>query len=420
MKTFTKATISSLIGNAIEWYEYMLYAHFATVISQLFFPSHDGNIAIMLTFATFFIGFAARPIGGIIFGHIGDKFSRKKMLTITMLLMSIPTFILGALPTYASVGRIATIALVIIRILQGLALGGEHGASCVYLYESATKNKRGFFGALSFTGVGLGLMLSSCTIFAIEYLFTKEEIYAYAWRIPFFVSVIGAIIGLYMRQSLGETEDFLAASQNNKLVKAPFIDVIKTHKKSLLKLFMMGITASTSFFIVFVFCKSLMVAFLHYSPARAGKFNLFMVTIYTLSTLLFWMIPDRINRHHIVRLSTAGIFLIVYPFMLSMQSGNAVFILFTSLLLSAFIGLLSGSLNTIVAESFAPQIRATGVAFFWNISSVVFGASSPMISMQLLKNNAGVSSLAYYLMAVCIITILGGAYESFKRKWNKQ
>ncbi len=155
MKSFViKSTVSSLIGNTLEWYEYTLYAYFATVISSLFFPSHDQVVSMILTFSTFAVGLAARPIGGLIFGYIGDKFSRKNMLTLTMLLMTIPTLCIGLLPTYDQMGIWAPVILILLRIFQGLALGEEFGASCTYLYESVPMNRRGFFGTLALTGVG--------------------------------------------------------------------------------------------------------------------------------------------------------------------------------------------------------------------------------------------------------------------------
>ena len=206
-----------------------------------------------MTFATFTVGLAARPIGGIIFGYIGDKYSRKKMLFITMLLMSIPTLCIGMLPTYDSIGVLAPIILVTLRILQGVALGGEFGASCVYLYESAEQNKRSFYGSLPLTGVGLGLVLSASTVFLIESIFTKAEVYDFAWRIPFFISVFGAMIALYIRSSLLETIDFIEAKLNKSLVQNPIYELFKNYKYSLLKLFAIFLTTQVSFFCCFYF-----------------------------------------------------------------------------------------------------------------------------------------------------------------------
>jgi MHS family proline/betaine transporter-like MFS transporter len=397
--------LSSSIGNVLEWYEYTLYAYFATVISHLFFPQENPTISMMMTFATFAIGLAARPIGGIIFGYIGDKYSRKKMLTITMLLMSIPTMCIGILPTYDQIGIMAPILLIILRILQGIALGGEFGASCVYLYESVPQNKRGFFGSMALTGVGTGLVLSSCTILIVESVATKEEIYAYAWRIPFFVSVFGAMIGFYMRRKLLETGDFIIAQNNSELISNPFMEMMRNYKTTLFKLFAIFLTTQVSFFVVFIFGKTMMINFLGFNNQIAGKFNLFTVMSYTVATLFFGYLSDKINKKYIILIGTLGIFLAAYPFILSLKIGEANFILSMCLLLGALIGMTEGTLNPVVAESFPTNIRATSVAFCWNFTSVAFGGIAPIISMWLIENAGGTSAVAYYLMSVCAVTI---------------
>jgi len=404
-----KSIFSSLVGNILEWYEYTLYAYFATVISALFFPTEDHYIGMLMTFATFAVGLAARPIGGIIFGHIGDRYSRKRMLTITMLLMSIPTFCIGILPTYGQIGVMAPIILISLRVIQGVALGGEFGASCVYLYESASPGKRGFFGTLALTGVGTGLVLSSCTIFIIESVFTKEEVYQYAWRIPFFLSVVGAMIGLYMRRALLETGDFTQAKLKNQLLTNPLKEMFSHHKATLIKLFAIFLTTQISFFVVFIFGKSMMIEFLNFKPEIAGKFNLLTVVSYTLSTLVFGYLADKINKRYIILAGVFGIFIAAYPFILSLKVGYSGAILAMSILMGALIGMTEGTLNPLVAESFPTQIRATSVAFCWNCTSVIFGAVSPIIAMFLIQKD-GIDTVAYYLMSVCIISIAGIIY----------
>jgi MHS family proline/betaine transporter-like MFS transporter len=401
-----KSTLSASVGNVIEWYEYTLYAYFATVISSLFFPVDNPYVSMMMTFATFAIGLAARPIGGIFFGYIGDNYSRKKMLTITMLLMSISTMCIGLLPTYNEIGVIAPILLIILHILQGIALGGEFGGSCVYLFESVPQEKRGFFGSMALTGVGLGLVLSSCTIFIVESLVTKEEIYSFAWRIPFFISILGSIMAFYMRKTLLETEDFLVIKKTHKLVNNPFLEMLRNHKSSLFSLFAIFLTTQVSFFIVFIFGKTMMINYLNYDNRIAGKFNLFTVISYTVATLFFGYLSDKINKRYIIIFGTAGILLTAYPFILSLKIGASSFILVMSILLGILIGMTEGTLNPLVAESFPTNIRVTSVAFCWNFTSVAFGGIAPIISMWLIENSGGIDTVAYYLMTVCTITII--------------
>jgi MHS family proline/betaine transporter-like MFS transporter len=415
-KNTIKSLISSSVGNVLEWYEYTLYAYFATVISALFFPMDNKFVAMVLTFATFAIGLAARPIGGIIFGYIGDRYSRKKTLMMSILLMSIPTMCIGLLPTYQTIGIAAPILLIILRIVQGVALGGEFGSSCVYLYESVPQNKRGFFGSLALTGVGLGLVLSSCTIFIVESLISKETVYEYAWRIPFFISVFGSIIAFYMRRTLLETDDFVVAQKSGKLIANPFMEMIRNHKSSLVSLFAIFLTTQVSFFVVFIFGKTMMINFLHYDSYVAGKFNLFTVMSYTVATVIFGYLSDKINKRYIILTGVIGLLVTAYPFIFALKVGGVTLILVMCLLLGALIGMTEGTLNPLVAESFPTNIRATSVAFCWNFTSVAFGGGAPIVSMWLIENAGGVDSVAYYLMSVCSITIFAIIYSLLRKK----
>ena len=418
MKSFViRSTMSSLIGKTLEWYEYTLYAYFATVISSLFFPSHDQVVSMILTFSTFAVGLAARPIGGLIFGYIGDKFSRKNMLTLTMLLMTIPTLCIGLLPTYDQIGIWAPVILILLRIFQGLALGGEFGASCTYLYESVPMNKRGFFGTLALTGVGLGLVFSSCTIFLIESFFSVNEVYSYAWRIPFFISVLGAGLACYMRKSLVESSCFFEEKEAGNLVDNPLLELFKNHKLTILKLFGIFITTQVSFFVVFIFGKSMMIKFLGYDSQQAGAYNLFTVMSYTISTIMFGYLSDKVNKKLIIFFGSVGLLIFAYPFILSLQTvSSSVLILLLSLLMGMLIGMTEGTLNPLTAESFPTNIRASGVTFCWNVSSVTFGSVAPIISMWLIKKTGSVFAVAYYLITVCTITVITIIYIMIKSR----
>lgn len=405
-QNITKSILSSSIGNILEWYEYTLYAYFATVISKLFFPLEDHFVAMLLTFSTFAIGLAARPIGGIIFGYMGDRYSRKQTLMITMLMMSIPTMCIGCLPTYAQIGLAAPILLIVFRILQGIALGGEFGASCVYLFESVPENKRGFFGSIALTGVGLGLVLSSCTIFVVESFVSEETVYAYAWRLPFFISVAGSMVAFYMRKTLLETQDFILAKKANDLVANPLKELFRNHKATLVSLFAIFLTTQVSFFVVFIYGKTMMMDFLNFSSKEAGKFILMTVMSYTIATVIFGYLSDKLDKRLLILLGTLGIFCSALPFISALKAGDPAMILSMCLLLGALIGITEGTLNPLVAGSFPTNIRATSVAFCWNFTAVAFGGVAPIISMWLIENAGGVNAVAYYLMSMCAVSMI--------------
>ncbi len=409
-RNVVRSIASSSVGNVLEWYEYSLYAYFSTVISTLFFPTEDRFVSIILTFSTFAVGLAARPLGGIIFGYIGDRYSRKRMLTMTILMMSVPTLCVGMLPTYSQIGLAAPIILICLRIIQGIALGGEFGASCVYLYESVPEGRRGFFGTFALTGVGTGLVLSSCTIFIVESWVTQEEIYAYAWRIPFFISVVGSLLGFYMRRTLLESPDFELAQKQDDLVSNPIGELFRNHKGKMINLFAIFLTTQVSFFVVFIFGKTMMIDFLNFDAHTAGLFNLMTMVSYTIATVIFGYLSDKVNKRYIILAGAIGIFLSVTPFIHSLESGVYSSILVMSLMLGMFIGMTEGTLNPVVAESFPINIRATSVAFCWNFTSIAFGGVAPIISMWLIEHAGGVQAVAYYLMSACAVTIGSVAY----------
>lgn len=410
-----KSLLSSSIGNVLEWYEYTLYAYFATVISKLFFPLENHFVAMLMTFSTFAIGLAARPIGGIIFGYMGDRFSRKQTLMLTMLLMSIPTLLIGCLPTYQQIGIAAPVLLILLRIMQGVALGGEFGASCVYLYESVPLNRRGFFGTLALTGVGLGLVLSSCTIFIVESFASEEAVYAYAWRLPFFISVLGSFIAFYMRKNLLETSDFMQVKKTNAIVANPLKEMFKNHKGTLLSLFAIFLTTQISFFVVFIYGKTMMIDFLNFSHHEAGKYILFTVLSYTVATIIFGFLTDKIDKKFIILIGIIGIFCSAISFIHALKGGDAASILYMCLLLGMLIGMTEGTLNPLVAESFPTNIRATSVAFCWNFTAVCFGSVAPIVSMWLIENAGGVDAVAYYLMFACAISMVGIIWKIYAK-----
>ena len=413
-----RSILSSSVSNVIAWYEYTLYAYFATVISDLFFPDTNRYIATMLTFATFAIGLIARPIGGIVFGYLSDRYSRKKILTLTTILMSATTLGIGLLPTYRQIGVLAPVCLFGLRIAQEFALGGCFGLSCVYLYESVTADKRGFLGCIAITGVGLGLILSVCTTLIIEMFVSLEMLYAFAWRIPFFISIVGALVGFYMHKFLVETTDFVVAKKNTTSAH-PFLEMIKCHKLTLLRLFAIYISTQTSFFVVFIFGKTMMIRFLGYDNSVASKLNLLAIASYTLATVFFGYLSDKINKRYIIIFGSSGILLLAYPFVNSLKMEAFPLIL----MLSIFMGMLMGMmvvLGPLTSESFPTHIRTTGVAFSCNFTAVVFGGVSPVIAMHLINYFGDIVAVAYYLMATCLITVIVTASYFFGLESNKK
>lgn len=406
-KSVTRTILPIIIGNIIEWYEYTLFIYFAIIISNLFFPPNSNPlISIIWTFMTFWIGALVRPIGGIIFGYIGDKLSRKLILTVSIALMAIPTILIGLMPTYNQIGIIAPITLLILRIIQGLALGGEFGASCVFLFEISPTNKKGLYCSFALLGIGIGIIFSAITVMIIESSFSEYEIYNFAWRIPFLISFINLIISLILRRNLGETRDFIEMQNRNKIISNPFITLIKNHKLLLLKLLTIFLTTKTAFYIAFFFCKTIMIEKLNFADHLASKFNIYTIFSYTIATIIFGYLSDLVNRTHMMLLGNIGILAVAYPFVLAIQVGTPSDILVMSILLGTFIAMIESCLNPITIESFPANIRNTSVALCWNLAAGIFGGGSGVVLLWLIKFHGGIINITYYLIAVSTVTLI--------------
>ncbi len=253
----------------------------------------------------------------------------------------------------------------------------------------------------------MGLVLSSCTIFCIESFFSQEEVYAYAWRLPFFISVVGSLVAYYMRKNLLETDDFIIEKSSNNLVSNPFFEMITNHKATLFSLFAIFVTTQISFFVVFIYGKTMMIDFLHFSSREASKFSLFTVISYTIATVICGYFSDKIHKKYIILSGTTCLALSAYPFIAALESGNTELILTMCIILGALIGITEGTLNPLVAESFPTNIRATSVSFCWNFTAVAFGGAAPLISMWLIENVGTIYAVAYYLIGACIVTVIG-------------
>ncbi len=229
-----RVVFASLIGATIEWYDFFLYGVIAGIVfNQLYFPSHDPLVSMVLAYATFAVGFVARPLGGIVFGHFGDKLGRKQMLVLTILIMGVATVLIGVLPTYEQIGVAAPILLLILRIAQGIGIGGEWGGAVLMAYEFAPEDKRGYYASIPQIGLAIGLCLSSGVV-ALLSLLPEEAFMSWGWRTAFIGSVVLIVVGLYIRLKVAETPDFASVKEERQELKIPFVELIRTYPRNIL------------------------------------------------------------------------------------------------------------------------------------------------------------------------------------------
>ncbi|MCA9777569.1 MAG: MFS transporter, partial [Candidatus Eremiobacteraeota bacterium] len=294
------ATAASVAGNGLEWYDFAVYGFMAPFLADVFFPSANPTNALIASFGAFAAGYLMRPIGGLFFGHFGDKLGRKKMLVLSVQLMAIPTFLVGCLPSYASVGILAPILLVLMRMLQGLSVGGELPGSVVYQVESAPAGKRGLAGSWVNVGSMTGVLAGSATAALLTNLLTPDQMAAWGWRIPFLMGVVIGIVAAYLRRHLPETESFEQLRTEGRLPESPVREALATQGRemTLVALFVLGF--GVLYYQAFVYLPTYLSRVVQMPESRSLEFNTLAMFLTTLLIPLVGALSDRIGRRNLL------------------------------------------------------------------------------------------------------------------------
>lgn len=386
-KQEAKLIVSCVIGNALEWYDFIIYGYFAPILGQLFFPSTDRYSQLMCSFGALAAGFIARPLGAILFGHIGDKSSRLIVLMLSIYIMSIPTTLIGFLPTYQQVGLLAPLLLTILRIMQGLAIGGEFTGSMVFLIEHASKNKRGFFGSWATCSSIVGIIIGSSIVAIIMHIFTPEQVRSFGWRIAFILSMFGCAIGVYVRRHLND--DKREAIINKAKKSSPnFVPIKELFNKYLDKIFIVfALDALTGigFFTLVIFLPSYFREYLYISDVTTQYLNTANMIIFAIMTLLGGWISDKIGYKNSLFYPCAAFMLLSYPVFTLFQSNGIFGVFIGQTILICMMGLFYGAIPIALFEIFPLEIRCSGISVSHNISMACLGGTAPLISTYIIK-----------------------------------
>lgn len=386
MKKKSKILVASLAGSVIEWYDFYLYGT-ATglVFTTLFFPNSDPAISFLIAFATFGAGYAARPIGSIIFGHMGDRIGRKASLMLTLIGMGGSSFLIGLLPTYAQVGIIAPAMLVILRLLQGVALGGEWGGAVLLATESATKGVRGLFGSIPQLGVPIGLVLGTFSFTLISAFTTEEQFMAWGWRLPFLFSIVLIILAVWIRSGIEETPEFNRKKDQGELAKIPLVHAFKYNKKDIFRL--IGLKIGDGFFNVFLMSFVLVYAttYLDYSRDTALLALTLSCAAMIITIPLFGYISDFVGRKAIYTGGLVGMILLSIPYFVMLPVNPMWFYFMQVLLLGVVWGAIFATQGTLFSELFPANVRYTGLSLGYQIAAAIVGFG-PMLWTALASN----------------------------------
>lgn len=407
VESIRKVALASFIGTTIEWYDYFLYGTAAALVfNQLFFPNVDPLIGTLAAFATFAVGFVARPLGGAIFGHYGDRIGRKAMLVLTLLMMGIATFLIGLLPTYETIGVWAPILLVVLRLLQGFGVGGEWGGAVLMAVEHSPGGRRGFYGSWPQMGVPAGLLLST-GVFAVFSSLPNEQFLAWGWRVPFLLSILLVAVGLYIRLTILETPAFRQVQETQTQARVPIMDVLRIHPKGVLLVIGMRIAENGSFFIFSVFVLS-------YATEQLGLARSMVLTgVMIAAAIQFFAVPvwgalsDRIGRRPVYLFGATFTLLFAFPSFWLINT-EATILVWLAIVLALAVGhaAMYGPQAAFLPELFGTRIRYSGIAFSRELASVFAGALSPFIATALLAWADSYWPVAVYLAAMAFITIV--------------
>ncbi|WP_032870960.1 MFS transporter [Acinetobacter sp. 1000160] len=406
------AGISSMVGTTIEWYDFFIYgAAAALIFNKLFFPNLDPLTGVLAAFATYAVGFIGRPLGGLVFGHFGDKIGRKSMLLLTLMLMGIPTVLIGLLPTYESIGYWAAIGLVILRFIQGMAMGGEWGGAVLMAVEHAPEGKKGFWGSLPQASTGGGLMLASIALGLVS-LLPEQALFSWGWRIPFLASIILLVVGWYIRVKVPESPDFEKVKQQAEAIKVPALQVFKQHPKQLISIIVARAAENAWFYIASTFTLAYTTTQLGIARQEILFATICGAAVIMVMTPLCGHLSDKVGQRNMFMFGLCVLALYCYPFFSMLNSKDPVLVWAAIVLaIGVVFPLMYAPQAQLFARQFPAEIRYSGISISVQLAGVVGGGLAPLIATKLLSVGAGNPYLIMlYIASMAVVAIIATSF----------
>jgi len=408
-----KVVAASLIGTTIEWYDFFLYGSAAALVfNKLFFPSVDPLTGTLLAFTTYAIGFLARPLGGVVFGHFGDRIGRKRLLVFALVLMGGATFAMGLLPTYATIGVAAPLLLTLLRLVQGFALGGEWGGAVLIVSEHGDAKRRGFWASWPQAGVPLGNLLATAVLAVLAAVQTDEAFLAWGWRVPFLLSGLLVGIGLWIRLTVSESPVFLEAQRKAEarkspvVEKAPIVTLLRLHWREVLIAMGARMGENVSYYVITAFILVYLTGPLGLSKSYGLNAVLIGSVVHFVSIPLWGALSDRVGRRAVYLFGAVGMGLWIFLFFTLLDTRS-----FGVIALATSVGLLLhgamyGPQAAFFSELFGTRVRYSGASVGYQLASIVAGALAPLIATALLKVSGSTVPVALYVGFACLLSVI--------------
>lgn len=397
---------SGILGTAVEWYDFIIYATAsALVFNKLFFPSIDPSLGVIAAFGTYAVGYFARPLGGIIFGHFGDRIGRKAVLSVTIVLMAIGTFAIGLLPTYETIGVAAPILLVALRFVQGLGIGGEWAGAVLMAVENAPIKKRGLFGSMIQLGYPIG-SLAALGMFMLFSQLPEQEFLSWGWRVPFLISIILAAIGLFIRLQLDETVAFKSVQQKEEVVKVPLLEVLKHHRKTFFTAVCLKLSEICYASVAAIFVISYITNNLGLSKSVSFKGVLASSFIALLAIPAFGALSDRFGRKAVSIGSCLFAIVFAFPLFSMLDTKDPLWIAVAITLAVTFGQIVMFSVGASwYTELFPAKLRYSGSSLGFQVGAALSGGLTPVIVASLLRETGSTTAISIFMIIVAAITM---------------
>ncbi|PQK91312.1 glycine betaine/L-proline transporter ProP [Pantoea ananatis] len=406
-----RAVGAAALGNAMEWFDFGVYSYLAVIIGKVFFPDANTAIQLIATFGTFAAAFLVRPLGGLVFGPLGDRIGRQKVLAITMIMMSIGTFCIGIIPSYASIGIMAPILLLVARLVQGFSTGGEYGGAATFIAEYSTDKRRGFMGSFLEFGTLGGYLLGACLVTVMTSFISSEAMMSWGWRVPFFIAAPLGLFGLYVRLKLEETPAFKQHMQKQEELeqskpRLTLFKMLSKHRVPMMKCIGLVLLFNVSNYMLTSYMPSYLTGVLGL-PELSGLLLVMIVMFVMMPLTLMWgRWTDRIGRRPVIAFGAVGLILLAIPSFMLIGSHNMWAVFAGLLILGILHTCFSGTMPSTLPALFATDIRYSALAIGFNLSVSLFGGTTPLLTAWLVDTTQNTMMPAYYMMVAGVVGLL--------------
>ena len=399
------ATIAGgAFGNLIEWYDFTIYALLASVFAPSMFPAHNPVTSLLAVLATFALGFLVRPLGAILLSPLADRVGRRRVLSLTIMMMGVGSLIVAATPSFAAIGIAAPVLLLIARLIQGFSAGGEFQGSAVFLVEHAPADRRALAGSTQMVSIGLAILLATGTAALTTRLIPQPALGSWGWRLPFLLGALLSLWGVYLRWRLPETPLFVDLEQRRELARRPMVSALREHPRASLFVFVYQM-GTVQFYIWAVFLPT----YAHLAGGLPVADGLIGGTIalvaYTATVPVFAALSDRIGRKPLLYAPAIGFFLLSYPLLMLLRHGGFATFLFVDVVGLLLLAMSNSILAAVLCEVFPTRVRASGIGVPYAVCSAIFGGTAPLVATALVSRHLD-AWLAFYIMAICLIALV--------------